>query len=131
MQLINQNNSFLNDRGFKSLHCHGWNDRKLRKRRDNSVTNEIHDGGFRLLIVALCARAFIDRRLFGLRKPVPCVRIQQESLTDLEYFVHRLAPVLWDMAGLCRLNGDYALRRCRQPAKGFPATIGLTTGGTA
>jgi len=43
MQLIKQNNSFLNARGFKSLHCHRRSDSDLQKKRDTGVTQQTCD----------------------------------------------------------------------------------------
>jgi len=94
-----------------------------------AMTAAMSDAGFKRLMIALGVRAFIDRRLFGMRKVMRCMKTQAETLQDLEFFISRIVPGLWSAAGLARLHGDFVLRRCRQPAKGLPQTIGMITGG--
>lgn len=68
MKLINYNTTLCNSRGFKSLHCQQQNDRELQKKRNISVTRQLHDKGVRRLITALCLREFSDlRRVCGKR----------------------------------------------------------------
>ena len=114
MKLIHQTNSFLNDRGFKSLHCHRRSDSELQKKRNTGVTNQLHDNGVRRLVAALCLRAFIDRLTYARNSRIDCEKAQIETLAELETFIQRDAPRFWEAIGLNFLSGDWLLRRCRK-----------------
>lgn len=62
MQLINQNNSFLNDRGFKSLHCHRRSDSELQKKRNTGVTQQTCDEAKKAREVMLLVRGLADQK---------------------------------------------------------------------
>lgn len=129
MKLIMQNNSFLNARGFKSLHCQRYNDSKLRGKRDKSVTNKLHDKGVRRLVAALCLRAFIDRLTYARNSRIDCEKAQIETLAELETFIQRDAPRFWEAIGLNFISGDWLLRRCRQRENSISMRWYQTEGG--
>ena len=131
MQLIHQNNSFLNDRGFKSLHCHRRSDSELQKKRNTGVTNQLHDNGVRRLVAALCLRAFLDRLTYGTNSRHRCEKAQLETLPELESFIQNDAPRFWEAIGLNFLSGDWLLRRCRQGRNGISMGGYQTEGGAA
>lgn len=131
MKLIHQNTSFLNNRGFKSLHCQRLNDSKLRKKRNTGVTNQLNDKGVRRLVAALCLRAFIDRITYGRIDRIRHEKAQVESLLELENFIQRDAPRFWEAIGLNFLSGDWLLRRCRQRENSISMRWYQTEGGAA
>ena len=131
MQLIHQTNSFLNDRGFKSLHCHRRSDSKLQKKRNTGVTSELNDGGIRKLVAHMCLRAFMDRLRYGKNCRHGCEVTQLETLEDLEFFIQKIAPWLWVWVGFGQLSGDFLLRKCRQARLPISLTNNQIQGGAA
>lgn len=131
MQLINHNTSLCNPRGFKSLHCQERDDRELRKKRNTSVTKQLHDKGVRRLVTAMCLRAFIDRLTYGKNSRHRCEKTQIETLEELETFIQRDAPRFWEAIGLNFLSGDWLLRHCRQNKNSISLHWYQTEGGAA
>ena len=131
MQLINYNTSLCNPRGFKSLHCQERDDRELRKKRNTSVTKQLHDKGVRRLVAALCLRAFLDRLTYGKNSRHRCEKTQIETLPELESFIQHDAPRFWEAIGLNFLSGDWLLRRCRQGRIGISLDGYQPEGGAA
>jgi hypothetical protein len=129
MQLIHQTNSFLNDRGFKSLHCQRRSDSGLQKKRNTGVTNQLHDNGVRRLVAALCLRAFLDRLTYGTNSRHRCEKAQLETLPELESFIQHDAPRFWEAIGLNFVSGDWLLRRCRQRENSISMRWYQTEGG--